>query len=68
MKCLQVIHIDPSDTEEMNFWELNNKKIASMAKGSFSEDKVVGLICQNFSCKPPVYDPDSLQDLLAKQK
>ncbi|CAO2839624.1 unnamed protein product [Amaranthus hypochondriacus] len=63
-----VIHIDPSDTEEMNFWELNNKKIASMAKGSFSEDKVVGLICQNFSCKPPVYDPDSLQDLLAKQK
>lgn len=63
-----VIHIDPSDSEEMNFWEANNKKIASMAKGSFSEDKVVGLICQNFSCKPPVSDPGSLQALLVKEK
>uniref|UniRef100_A0A803MSW8 Spermatogenesis-associated protein 20-like TRX domain-containing protein n=1 Tax=Chenopodium quinoa TaxID=63459 RepID=A0A803MSW8_CHEQI len=63
-----VIHIDPSDPEEIKFWEANNIKIANMAKGSFSEDKVVGLVCQNFSCKPPVADPASLQALLSKEK
>lgn len=67
VECLQVIHIDPSNSDEMNFWEANNKKIAGMAKGSFSEDKVVGLLCQNFTCKPPVYDPASLQALLLKE-
>lgn len=61
-----VIHIDPSDPEDIKFWEANNAKIANMAKGSFSEDKVFGLICQNFSCKPPVSDPASLQALLSK--
>ncbi|XP_057246668.1 uncharacterized protein LOC104899065 isoform X2 [Beta vulgaris subsp. vulgaris] len=61
-----VIHIDPSDPEEMNFWEAKNTKIASMARGSFSEDKAVALVCQNFSCKPPVSDPASLQALLLK--
>uniref|UniRef100_A0A803L9N1 Spermatogenesis-associated protein 20-like TRX domain-containing protein n=1 Tax=Chenopodium quinoa TaxID=63459 RepID=A0A803L9N1_CHEQI len=63
-----VIHIDPSDPEEIKFWEAINTKIANMAKGSFSEDKVVGLVCQNFSCKPPVSDPASLQALLSKEK
>lgn len=61
-----MIHIDPSDPEEMNFWEAKNTKIASMARGSFSEDKAVALVCQNFSCKPPVSDPASLQALLLK--
>lgn len=64
---MQIIHIDPSDSEEMNFWEANNKKIASMAKGNFYENKVIGLICQNFTCKPPVSDPASLQALLVKE-
>ncbi|KAL0419990.1 UNVERIFIED_CONTAM: hypothetical protein Sradi_1412500 [Sesamum radiatum] len=61
-----VIHIDPTDAQEMRFWEENNDKIALMAKNNFSSDKVVALVCQDFTCNPPVYDPSSLKSLLSK--
>ncbi|KAK4418176.1 Spermatogenesis-associated protein 20 [Sesamum alatum] len=61
-----VIHIDPTDVEEMRFWEENNDKIALMAKSNFTSDKVVALVCQDFTCNPPVYDPSSLESLLSK--
>ncbi|XP_074268347.1 uncharacterized protein LOC141591786 [Silene latifolia] len=59
-----VIHIDPSDPEDSRFWETNNEKIMRMARGVYSEDKVVALVCQNFTCKPPISDPASLKALL----
>ncbi|KAI3449529.1 hypothetical protein Pfo_006194 [Paulownia fortunei] len=61
-----VIHIDPTDVEEMGFWEENNEKIALMAKNNYASDKVVALVCQNFTCSPPVHDPNSLESLLSK--
>ncbi|KAL0389599.1 UNVERIFIED_CONTAM: Spermatogenesis-associated protein 20 [Sesamum calycinum] len=61
-----VIHIDPTDAQEMRFWEENNDKIALMAKNNFSSDKVVALVCQDFTCISPVYDPSSLKSLLSK--
>lgn len=62
-----VIHIDANNPDEVKFWEANNEKITSMAKG-FPGDKVVGLVCQNFTCKAPVSDPTSLETLLSKTK
>ncbi|KAL9247185.1 hypothetical protein vseg_020642 [Gypsophila vaccaria] len=62
-----VIHIDPSDPEDTKFWETNNNKIMRMAKGGNSEDKVVALVCQNFTCKPPISNPDSLRALLSNK-
>ncbi|CAL1390440.1 unnamed protein product [Linum trigynum] len=62
-----VMHIDPSDHEEMKVWEQNYSSIAEMAKKNFSADKVVGLVCQNFTCSPPVTDPRSLETLLSKK-
>lgn len=61
-----VIHVDPSDIQEIGFWEENNDKIAQMAKSNFVADKVVGLVCQNFTCSPAVYDAESLEFLLSK--
>ncbi|KAK6164754.1 hypothetical protein DH2020_001618 [Rehmannia glutinosa] len=61
-----VIHIDPNDVEEMGFWERNNDKIALMAKNNIATGRVVALVCQNFTCSPAVYDPNSLQSLLSK--
>ncbi|KAL2238950.1 UNVERIFIED_CONTAM: Spermatogenesis-associated protein 20 [Sesamum indicum] len=61
-----VIHIDPTDIQEMRFWEENNDKIALMAKNNFTSDKMVALVCQDFTCNPPVYDPSSLELLLSK--
>ncbi|KAL3849786.1 hypothetical protein ACJIZ3_011668 [Penstemon smallii] len=61
-----VIHIDPSDVEEMGFWEENNDKIALMAKNNFAPDRVVALVCQNFTCSPAVHDPKSLESLLSR--
>lgn len=60
-----VIHIDPSNKEEMDFWEGNNSNIAIMAKNNFVADKVVALVCENFTCKAPVTDPESLKVLLS---
>ncbi|XP_031259272.1 spermatogenesis-associated protein 20 isoform X2 [Pistacia vera] len=62
-----VIHIDPTDTEEMDFWAENNNNSAVMAKNNFSADKVVALVCQNFTCSPAVTDPKSLEHLLSKK-
>ncbi|KAJ0054354.1 hypothetical protein Pint_01037 [Pistacia integerrima] len=62
-----VIHIDPTDTEEMDFWAENNNNSAVMAKNNFSADKVVALVCQNFTCSPGVTDPKSLEHLLSKK-
>ncbi|KAJ6729492.1 SPERMATOGENESIS-ASSOCIATED PROTEIN 20 [Salix viminalis] len=63
-----VIHIDPTDDEEMEIWEGNNSNIALMARNNFAADKVVALVCQNFTCSPPVTDPRSLKALLLKKQ
>ncbi|KAG4174370.1 hypothetical protein ERO13_A11G116600v2 [Gossypium hirsutum] len=62
-----VIHIDPTNTAEMEFWETNNDKVALMARNNFAADKVVALVCQNFSCRPPVSSPKSLQHMLSNK-
>ncbi|KAH6813974.1 catalytics protein [Perilla frutescens var. frutescens] len=59
-----VIHIDPTDAEEIGFWERNNENIALMAKNNLSSDKVIALVCQNFTCSPAVDDPKRLESLL----
>uniref|UniRef100_A0A2P2LKT5 Spermatogenesis-associated protein 20-like TRX domain-containing protein n=1 Tax=Rhizophora mucronata TaxID=61149 RepID=A0A2P2LKT5_RHIMU len=61
-----VIHIDPTNNEEMEIWEDNNSNIALMARSTFAADKVVALVCQNFTCSAPVTDPKSLKSLLSK--
>lgn len=61
-----VVHIDPTDEEEMKFWEQTNGNTALMAKNNFVPDKVIALVCQNFTCKPPVDDPNSLEALISK--
>ncbi|CAN6693799.1 unnamed protein product [Malus baccata var. baccata] len=60
-----VIHIDPANSEEVQFWESNNSNIALMAKNHFAADKVVALVCQNFTCSAPATDPGSLKALLS---
>ena len=65
--CLQVIHVDPTDDEELGFWEENNINIATMARNSFAADKVVALVCQNFTCSPAISDPRALEALLSKK-
>ncbi|KAH1081282.1 hypothetical protein J1N35_021043 [Gossypium stocksii] len=62
-----VIHIDPTNTAEMEFWEMSNNKVALMARNNFAADKVVALVCQSFSCKPPVSSPKSLQHMLSNK-
>ncbi|KAL6271785.1 hypothetical protein ACE6H2_028696 [Prunus campanulata] len=62
-----VIHVDPTNSEEMQFWEGNNSNIALMAKNHFAADKVVALVCQNFTCSAPVNDPGSLVALLSQK-
>lgn len=59
-----VIHIDPTETEQMEFWEAMNRNIALMAKNNFAPDKVVALVCQNFTCSSPVTDSTALKALL----
>ncbi|KAL6505018.1 hypothetical protein OROGR_024835 [Orobanche gracilis] len=61
-----VIHINPNDEEEIGFWATNNNKIALMAKNNFVPDKVVALVCRDFTCSPPVHDPSSLESLLVR--
>ncbi|XP_031122676.1 spermatogenesis-associated protein 20 isoform X1 [Ipomoea triloba] len=61
-----VIHIDPSDVEETGFWEDMNANIASMAKSNSAADKSVALVCQNFTCSPPISDTESLVSLLSR--
>ncbi|KAL6968456.1 dTMP kinase [Sarracenia purpurea var. burkii] len=62
-----VIHVDPTDEEDMEFWEENNDHIATMARNSFAAYKVVALVCQNFTCSPAVTDPRSLEALLSNK-
>lgn len=59
--------MDPTNSEELQFWEGNNSNIALMAKNHFAADKVVALVCQNFACSAPVNDPRSLVALLSQQ-
>lgn len=61
-----MVHIDPTDEEEMEFWEQTNGNTALMAKNNFDANKVVALVCQNFTCKPPLDDPKSLEGLLSQ--
>ncbi|KAL6210429.1 hypothetical protein ACLB2K_015661 [Fragaria x ananassa] len=62
-----VIHIDPTNSEEMQFWEDKNSNIALMANSHFAADKVVALVCRNFTCSLPVADAGSLQALLSQK-
>ncbi|XP_062088038.1 uncharacterized protein LOC133794686 isoform X2 [Humulus lupulus] len=62
-----VIHIDPFNAEEMQFWEENNSDVALMAKNNSAAGKVVALVCQNFTCSAPVTDPKSLEALLSQK-
>ncbi|KAE9460569.1 hypothetical protein C3L33_07581, partial [Rhododendron williamsianum] len=62
-----VIHIDPTNEEELQFWEENNGHITAMARNTFAVGKVVALVCQNFTCSPAVTDPKSLEALLSKK-
>lgn len=62
-----VIHMDLNDEEELEFWQQNNPNIAAMARNSFSVDKVVAHVCQNFTCSPAVYDSKSLEALLSRK-
>lgn len=62
-----VIHIDPTDDTELQFWEENNRNVAVMAKKNFCADKVVALVCQNFTCKAPITDSGSLEAMLAQK-
>ncbi|KAG8477663.1 hypothetical protein CXB51_027700 [Gossypium anomalum] len=48
-------------------WETNNNKVALMARNNFAADKVVALVCQNFSCRSPVSSPKSLQHMLSNK-
>ncbi|KAH0908333.1 hypothetical protein HID58_031654 [Brassica napus] len=61
-----VIHIDPWSSDEMEFWEEHNSNVAEMAKRNRDSDKVVALVCQHFTCTPPVSDSSSLTRLLSK--
>lgn len=61
-----MIHIDPKDAEDVAFWEETNRNIALMAKNNAAADKVVALVCQNFTCSPPVSDPKALESLLSQ--
>lgn len=63
-----VIHVDPTCEQDMEFWEANNGNIALMAKNNSSrEGKVVALVCQNFTCSPPMTDPPSLAAQLSRK-
>ncbi|XP_057963726.1 uncharacterized protein LOC131154915 [Malania oleifera] len=62
-----VIHIDPTNTEELEFWEEKNSNVALMAKNNFTADAAVALVCQNFTCSPPATDPSSLQSMLSQK-
>lgn len=63
-----MIHIDPSDEEEMGFWEEKNPNISAMAKSNAVTENVVALVCRDFACKAPVMDPKSLGALLLSGK
>lgn len=66
---MQVIHIDPTNIEEMKFWEEHNGNLAQMAKINSPEedDLMVALVCQNFTCSPPVTSPRALEELLSRK-
>lgn len=51
----------------MDFWEAYNADIALMGKNSSSSEKVVALVCQNFTCSSPVTSPDDLEALLVEK-
>ncbi|KAI4301364.1 hypothetical protein L6164_034651 [Bauhinia variegata] len=40
--CRHVIHVDPNNRQEMEFWEANNSNIALMAKNNHAVDKASG--------------------------
>ncbi|KAF7804822.1 spermatogenesis-associated protein 20 [Senna tora] len=62
-----VVHINPNNKKEMEFWEAHNSNIALMAKNNYAVDRVSALVCQNFTCSPPVTDHASLGALLSKK-
>ncbi|GAB2220281.1 hypothetical protein Drorol1_Dr00007925 [Drosera rotundifolia] len=62
-----VIHIDPEDAGDMKFWEESNRNIALMAKNNFTSDKVVALVCQDFTCSPPLSGVAALHAFLLRK-
>ncbi|KAK9136958.1 hypothetical protein Sjap_007552 [Stephania japonica] len=60
-----VIHLDPTDKDDVEFWERENENIANMGKNTSAVDKVVAYVCQNFTCSAPVTDSKSLESLLS---
>lgn len=65
-----MVHVDASNEEEMKIWEEKNRKIAQMVKGTnVGEGRgAVALVCQNFSCSPPVTSADALESMLSRKK
>lgn len=63
----QVILIDPSDKDEMEFWDNNNANLGLIAKNSSKDKKATAHVCQDFICSAPVTDLDALRLLLSKK-
>ena len=62
-KCVQIIPIDPSNIEDVKFWQVHNPLVLAIAQGS-PEGRDLAYICQNFTCYAPVDNVASLQQLL----
>ncbi|KAH7676738.1 Spermatogenesis-associated protein 20 [Dioscorea alata] len=62
-----VILIDPSDKEEMEFWDNNNANLGLIAKNSPKDKKATAHVCRDFICSAPVTDLDALRLLLSKK-
>lgn len=58
-----IIPIDPSSTEDGEFWLAHNPAVLAMAQ-KCPEGKAMAYVCQNFTCHAPVDDPMVLVQLL----
>jgi len=61
-----VIQVDPSASEELDFWQSNNPSIAQMAKTAPTDKFAIAYICQNFVCRAPVTDLKDLRAVLSE--
>uniref|UniRef100_A0A1D1ZHJ6 Spermatogenesis-associated protein 20 n=1 Tax=Anthurium amnicola TaxID=1678845 RepID=A0A1D1ZHJ6_9ARAE len=61
-----VVQIDPSNREDMDFWEDNNLNMASMAKNTPTDKDAMAHVCENFVCRAPVASSDALYTLINK--
>lgn len=58
-----IIPIDPSNTEDQEFWQIHNPAVLAMAQ-STPTGKALAYVCQNFTCLAPVDTPSRLAELL----